>query len=203
MSKFDFFRFLKRTPKPSSREEQIKMVREKIVELKARYRLVLAEMDDFLERKNKATQKGLRGFPLDISLEEADLNPRHVNVENMRKEVVRRITRVELLDQQMVVLFKQDGSEQISAAELMDISPQGLMFISDVPLQEGCQLDFFVRLGNKIPNAANEFMGTALVRRVDGRKCGLQVIRPSRGFQDYIIHLSGAVGLQRPISGAD
>ena len=142
------------------------------------------------------------GFPLDVSLGEAVMEPAQVNVQNLRREAIRRITRIELLDQRMVVLFTPDGSDQIFAAELMDISPQGMMVISDAQFQEGSHLHFFVRIGNKVPNGTNEFMARVIIRRIDGRKYGLQVVRPHKDFQDYIIQLSGAVGLQRPLSGA-
>lgn len=201
MSLFDFFSFLKSTPNPSPEEERAQQAKERIAKRKSRYRFVIDEIGDLLGRRGSGNQEGLRGFPLDVSLDEADLEPA-VNIQNLRREAIRRITRVELLDQRMVVLFTPEGSDQIFAAELMDISPQGMMVISDATFQEGTHLHFFVRVGNKIPNGTNEFMAIAIVRRVDGRKYGLQILRPPKDFQDYIIQLSGAVGLQRPLSGA-
>lgn len=138
----------------------------------------------------------LSGYPMDIALDEIDLDSKGAYNTKLfpKKRGVRNNTRLLIANilgpeqSEITVSFEtideNTGVKQQGAAEMFDISQDGVSFISDMKLKEGQILYVYFKFG-KTKNTP-DFFEKAEIRYVKGRKYGLKFVNPSQKLKNYV-----------------
>ena len=123
---------------------------------------------------------------LDMTLDEADLDPEMVDVNKRQHQ---RINRGHILDSDIEAHCYNSRTGRRSIALLMDISPGGMLLLSDTPFQLGDEMLISCEIGNTFKMTEK----AVPVRITKGRKYGMEFQSLSDESRKFITQLYGAV----------
>ncbi len=136
--------------------------------------------------QTKIEDKHNRLSSLELTMEEGDLDSDVVDV-NKRKHV--RINRGSILDDEIKAYCRNSRSGQNCTALIIDISPGGMLLLSDTPFEIGDQLLISCKIGANFKMKEN----AVTVRLVKGRKYGVEFRALSENSKNFLTQLYGAV----------